>query len=365
MPPALSACSVSASPVFVMAFVLPPRSPGFLEAPFTESVYMRSHSGLASDTDTIRHHFVRSPSPASLLTVSSLPAVVVSSRKENKPLIPSSCSLLNLTLFDGFSGVSAPRRSRSCNTPGDEWEIPTIQRPDPHEDSKTYECAMRLRVVNMETERFMPPYPIITRPDDADVCGQDLDCLSEQSTQDSRLCELDTAPHEGQEQKDQALEFSEDQTSPFSRWLNALRKRNVQRSSTLQVSGERWTLDDFDLHPRTPKPQSGSQSGHRKSASTVSSLAFITAVKSASITLASLSMHARSRRSMQTVCRCDNQPRGSIDSIVADALPTIDDRTWARSVQRRRIVEEIVSSEESYIRDMKTLINVALLKISC
>jgi hypothetical protein len=220
-------------------------------------------------------------------------------------------------------------------------------------------------VVNIETQHFVPTYPIITPPDDVADFDQDLDCSSEQSTQDTRLYELDTALDGVQEQKGQALEPLEEQASPFSRWLKALRRRNMQRSSTLQVSGERWALDDFDLLPQTPQLQSDFQSSHRKSPSTGSSLAFITAVKSASITLASLSIHGKSRRSMQTVRWSDNPPRESIDSIVADAMPSIDDRTWARSVQRRRIVEEIVSSEESYIRDMKTLINVPLLNIFC
>jgi hypothetical protein len=50
--------------------------------------------------------------------------------------------------------------------------------------------------------------------------------------------------------------------------------------------------------------------------------------------------------------------RSSFDSEDIPTSPLIDDGTWSRSVRRYRIVEEIVSSEESYVRDLKTLINV-------
>jgi hypothetical protein len=52
--------------------------------------------------------------------------------------------------------------------------------------------------------------------------------------------------------------------------------------------------------------------------------------------------------------------RGSTDK-VQDANTAIDDGIWYRSVQRNRIVDEIITSEESYIRDLKTLLNVLYL----
>jgi hypothetical protein len=51
--------------------------------------------------------------------------------------------------------------------------------------------------------------------------------------------------------------------------------------------------------------------------------------------------------------------RKSTDSNTANLGPIIDESAWLRSVQRRKIVEEIISSEESYIGDLKILINVS------
>jgi hypothetical protein len=343
-----------------MAFVLPHPSPGSLEAPFTESIYMRSHSSLASDTDTVRRRFAQTPTPASFLTVSSLPVGVLSSRMENNLPIPSSCSLLNLNLFDGFAGVSVPRRSRSCNAPGEDWEVSSLQLRDLVVKANVSELEASLQVVNadLNIETPVAQCPTVTPPDFVSSPDKELGYASEDSNGTSRL----SGPEEGCGEARDPLERSPDQPdeiSPFSRWIKTLRKRSLHRSNILQVSGERWTLDDSDLPPRTPQHQLGFQSNHRKTPSTVSSLAFITAVKSASITLASLSIHPKSRRSMQTAYWQEHQqPRGSIDSMAASTVPLIDDNTWARSVQRRRIIEEIVTSEESYIRDMKTLINV-------
>jgi hypothetical protein len=50
--------------------------------------------------------------------------------------------------------------------------------------------------------------------------------------------------------------------------------------------------------------------------------------------------------------------RMSFDSTALSVDVAIDEKAWARSVQRRKIVEELLSSEENYIVDMKALVNV-------
>jgi hypothetical protein len=47
-----------------------------------------------------------------------------------------------------------------------------------------------------------------------------------------------------------------------------------------------------------------------------------------------------------------------VDREDAGVSPFMDEGTWSRSVRRYRIVEEIVSSEDGYVRDLKTLISV-------
>lgn len=97
-------------------------------------------------------------------------------------------------------------------------------------------------------------------------------------------------------------------------------------------------------------------------------MGFIGAVKSASVTLASASIGAlRSRASRvrldQRINGSSDDPRASIDSHVAAGTPLIDDATWARSVQRHKILEELVATEESYIADMKAFLNVSVLDV--
>jgi hypothetical protein len=239
----------------------------------------------------------------------------------------------------------------------EDWEASSIQIPTSLDTSAVQQHNVSFRVVNTGTDLEVSKYPTMILPDHTDISDSDLDCISEESTEESPSGELDTSGQDLEHQK-QSLDMAENEVSQFSRWLMTLRKRKMQRSSTSHVSGERWILDDFDPHPQNHKYQTDLRLTHRKTPSTVSSLAFITAVKSASVTLASFSIHPKSRKSLQTTRWHDNQLRESIDSILVDTMRTVDDSTWARSIQRRRIVEEIVSSEESYIRDMKTLITV-------
>lgn len=53
----------------------------------------------------------------------------------------------------------------------------------------------------------------------------------------------------------------------------------------------------------------------------------------------------------------DGVNRASMDSNHGSAQ-IIDEAAWGRAVQRRQTLEELVSSEESYIADLKVLINV-------
>ena len=138
-------------------------------------------------------------------------------------------------------------------------------------------------------------------------------------------------------------------SSPFKRWLRTLKRRHRA------LDDDEYQLDHFAPLSRL-----------EKSPSSASSVAFIGAVRTASVTIASFSVHPRSRRSAETSylrhggSQADMRYRSSFDGEYVPASPLIDDGTWSRSVRRHRIVEEIVSSEESYVRDLKTLVNVSV-----
>jgi hypothetical protein len=149
---------------------------------------------------------------------------------------------------------------------------------------------------------------------------------------------------------------------PFNKWMKTLQKRGTQRQKTVSCDMDGTVLDPelFDT--------SGSQkrSAHKKSSSG-SSFGFVTAVKSASISIASFSVAPRSRRTgissrqqrTDRSSKASNVGRLSEDSSYIARGIVIDQAVTNRLLQRRRVLEEIISTEESYLADVRFLMNVS------
>ncbi|KAI2635919.1 Dbl homology domain-containing protein [Xylaria nigripes] len=146
---------------------------------------------------------------------------------------------------------------------------------------------------------------------------------------------------------------------PFHKWMKSLHKRahrHTIRTSATEVFPEHL----FDSHSMRINQ-------HRKSSSG-SSFGFVAAVKSATVSLASASVRTRqrnhtSRSSINT--RTDHSSRGSFsahrmseDSTCVERSPHTDPAVTERLLQRRRILEELITTEESYIGDIRFLMNV-------
>jgi hypothetical protein len=110
--------------------------------------------------------------------------------------------------------------------------------------------------------------------------------------------------------------------------------------------------------------------GHDRQSSSGSSFGFVEAVKTASASLASGSVFARSRRnsirSSRAQTHTDRSSRRSLsshrcseDSCGLDKPQVLDKAAVERSLQRRRILEELISTEEGYIGDVRFLMNVS------
>jgi hypothetical protein len=158
-----------------------------------------------------------------------------------------------------------------------------------------------------------------------------------------------------------------DNSQPFRRWLSTLRRRHIHRqndhvSGILRSSFDTENQSGLVLPPslRFQKPL------RRNSESMASSMGCITTVKSASMTVASTSIAPRSDAGLQGIGRVGNRSshysdaRRSFDSHRGPLGPIIDESAWLRSLQRRKVVEELIASEEGYIADLKVLINVRL-----
>ncbi|RDL36778.1 Uncharacterized protein BP5553_06130 [Venustampulla echinocandica] len=156
-----------------------------------------------------------------------------------------------------------------------------------------------------------------------------------------------------------------DSELPFNKWIKALQKRAGQRRKTVRCGA------DYSAANREPLdfPAPHRKSGHKKSSSG-SSFGFVTAVKSASVSLASFSIAPRSRTGVSfsrhgrkdRSSKTPNDGRFSEDSTYSarDMVleSDIDQAVMNRSIQRRRVLEEIIGTEESYVADIKFLMNV-------
>jgi hypothetical protein len=88
-------------------------------------------------------------------------------------------------------------------------------------------------------------------------------------------------------------------------------------------------------------------------------------MKSASISIASFSIAPRSRKlgtshhhQTDRSSKASNVGRFSEDSSYIDRGIIIDQAVTNRLLQRRRVLEEIITTEESYVADVKFLMNV-------
>ncbi|KAM0329891.1 hypothetical protein ACHAQA_004056 [Verticillium albo-atrum] len=151
---------------------------------------------------------------------------------------------------------------------------------------------------------------------------------------------------------------------PFHKWMKALHRRAKLRSDSLGNSDDSfWNTSG----PGDWSPQSRKRAQHRTSSSG-SSFGFVTAMKSASVSLASASVVTRQKRDAgvsRGQSRTEHSSRASFaaarlseDSGYGDRMPAYDPAAVERSLQRRRILEELISTEEGYIGDVRFLMNV-------
>ncbi|WPH04829.1 Hypothetical protein R9X50_00772600 [Acrodontium crateriforme] len=161
--------------------------------------------------------------------------------------------------------------------------------------------------------------------------------------------------------KDDSLDIkaeSPPEDKPFRRWMSTLRRKKHKDPCTTTPRQVRWTLDDFET--RAPSPLKPRPVRHQKSSSWGSSIGFVTAVKSATATLASTSMATLSRHG--SAWRRRQQPNSMLSS--SERRPSIDAQISAmdepanmRSRKRREKLDELIRTEESYVADLKALFN--------
>jgi hypothetical protein len=158
------------------------------------------------------------------------------------------------------------------------------------------------------------------------------------------------------------------QKRPFHKWIKSLHRRASHRP--LLLDNHPLELPLPDQKPHDIKDHNITTLNSRPLSSSGSSYRFVSAVRSASVSLASVSVANRSRKIMarsHCLSRTDRSsrvslagPRLSEDSIPNDRPILIDAAVTERALQRRRILEELIDTEEGYIGDVRFLINVSL-----
>ena len=172
--------------------------------------------------------------------------------------------------------------------------------------------------------------------------------------------------NEEQDVQEAALVSLPAEPQPFRRWMSTLRRRHLQRRKKTEMS-----FDDTDEAFFVRSPLSNTTDSQRRmSESVTSSMGFVTTVKTTSITIASTSIAPTSERALHSKVRLGNRSsstdaRRSMESHRGGLGPIIDEGAWLRSLQRRKVVEELIASEESYIADLKVLINVSQCLTDC
>jgi hypothetical protein len=159
---------------------------------------------------------------------------------------------------------------------------------------------------------------------------------------------------------------------PFQKWMRTLHKRALRRQDQGTFGGDGGSPACF-RGTEDGEPAAG-WCAHRRRSSSDSSLAFVTGVKSASISLAGVSFLTRSPRTTILSSRdprTDRSSRASFsgarhseDSYCPERQASVDPEVAQRALQRRLILEELISTEEGYIGDVRFLMNVGLARHS-
>ncbi|KAI9817228.1 MAG: hypothetical protein M1827_001341 [Pycnora praestabilis] len=166
----------------------------------------------------------------------------------------------------------------------------------------------------------------------------------------------------------ESYKTSEIHPRPFKRWISTLRRKSNNRTTSLTTRITQGSLDGTDdLGNDMDQQVLRTNINQHKKSSSLSSIAFVTAVKTASASLASFSTTPRTRFAHRS-SRLRESARSSrfshvggrmsMDSNTLSINPAMDEGVRDRSIKRRNVLEELIGTEEDYIADLKVLVNV-------
>ncbi|KAF2017570.1 hypothetical protein BU24DRAFT_152770 [Aaosphaeria arxii CBS 175.79] len=346
-----------------MASVLSVHSQSPFKRSFSDNVYVHTISPLTTSSfDSLQDITPNNASTCSLFSVATIESLQHGIWLQGKESLPpfAPTSQLDISLdkeifvtdsrsLDHFplkrTGAISRKRPSFSRT-----ELPSEPHLKKRRDSK------QITIVPVHEDLSTPS------SENIDQCGGDTELLDLYEAIHVPLPEdhthniYESEPEsDTQDSDDETPAVEATQSLSFRRWMSTLRRRKVGHQDEPITTKPRLSIDVACNNEAPPK--------RKRSDSVSSSLNYVTAMKTASITIASASIAPRSDCGFHTKFRLGNRESGasearrSIDNSPVTLGPIIDEGAWLRSIQRRKIVEEIISSEESYIGDLKVLIN--------
>lgn len=355
-----------------MAFVLSLRPHSPLKRSFSDNPYLASSSPLKDvPIGALRDITSRNPSACSFYSLGSNKAGEWLRGTENTPPL-ATCSLLDLVSeTEGQSSNTelnhlGPRK-RSCgiNRPAPSFAR-TATPANPY-SRRTRRIARKVQLQDDELGSYGPTVVENNYVDDGPEFFNLLDAIRV-PLPEGRWSENTASESMYERGEPESPEPADLNPRPFRRWMSTLRRRHLHQNKDDSMDMPNLAVDMVEGEMViTPPIIPTTGTVRRFSDSMSSSLGCVTAVRSVSVTIASASIAPRSDAGAVS----ERMGAGKRSSYFAEArkstdshgggLPTIiDEGAWTRSVQRRRIVEELISTEESYIADLKVLINASL-----
>ena len=346
-----------------MAYVLSLRPHSPLKRSFSDNPYLQSGSPLKEPLlAPLSDITARNASACSLYSLGSNRSGNWARGNENTPPLTSQ-SLLNLVPENNNTLSAKPvehdPRKRTC---GVGRPLPTFSRVTAPSNPYSRKSRDIQHVPELSTSSDSSDDPM--EVDDSHLGESDFFNLYEAMhipLPEGRFS--DNTGNEPHAEQPQSTPTEVASSQPFRRWMSTLRRRHIQRrkDSAAEAIPLSLDLETSDVHePR--RPLRLEDSVRRTSESYSSSIGYVMAMKSASMTIGSASIAPRSDNGLHGKGRVGrssySEARRSMDSHHGPLGPIVDESAWLRSLQRRKIVEELVASEEGYIADLKVLINV-------
>lgn len=330
---------------------------------FDGSTLEQEHTLSSADADRRNYH--RAVSTNSLLSYTSV--IVQPLRVRNENVVPSrTISMSTIDFNEPLASAAYPKQVSRRVSHRSSWGTDIPVPPQPCDPSVPEFITESLEDVSLDANNNIPN---TTSYSITDFLTGQLPDPRPTFVSDKENVAANTLP----KKSDTAKGNTHYKSHPFRRWVDTIHRKKIHRHQTLRSRENRWSLDDFDDPPAqdTVLLQGPVHRTHRKSTSWASS-GFVTAVKSASMSLATLSVAPHSRKTRgSTLIRSSNRSsrlsrsfnRASLDEASVSG-PIIDEASRERAFKRRRTLEELVESEESFVADLKVLVNVSHSKSS-